>query len=89
MPRRPFAQLYLIQQLHPFLDWEALLLITNALVTPQLDYCNMLYMGLLLNSIQKLQLTQNATAQEVLNFPQHPHIPLWLQELLECVGCLL
>lgn len=51
------------KQLHPFLNREALLTITH--VTSYLDYCNVLYLGLPLKSIWKLQLVQNAAAQVV------------------------
>lgn len=40
-------------------DQEAQLVISHALVISQLDYCNVLNMGLTLKNIQKLQLVQN------------------------------
>lgn len=43
-------------QLHPFLDQEALLVVTHTLFIFWVNYCNVLYMGSLLKCIQKLQL---------------------------------
>lgn len=52
---RAFAQ-FLLLNLRQFLDQEALQSITHALVNSPMNYCNVLYMWLLLKSIQKLQL---------------------------------
>lgn len=49
-----FAQQHDVHQLHTFLDQEALLSVTHVLAISQIDYCNALYMGLSLKSIQKL-----------------------------------
>lgn len=49
MARRAFAQLYVVYWFLPFLDWEALLMITHVLINSWMDYCNTLYM----NSITK------------------------------------
>lgn len=49
-------------QLGPFLDQEAMLIVTHALVTSCLDDCNPYYMELTLESIQKLHLVQNMAA---------------------------
>lgn len=38
-----------------------LLTVTHALITSKLDYCNALWVELLLKTTQKLQLVQNAT----------------------------
>lgn len=53
--------LHLVCQLHPFLDWGPLQTVTHTLVALQLDYCNVLYVGLPLKTTQKLQLVQNAS----------------------------
>ncbi|XP_013920590.1 PREDICTED: uncharacterized protein LOC106547849 [Thamnophis sirtalis] len=54
------AQLQVVCQLHHFLDREDLHSVTHALVIFQLDYCNMLYMELLLKSIWRLLLVESA-----------------------------
>lgn len=46
--RSTFAQVHFVCQLHLFLDWEALQTVIHTQVTSQLDYCNVLYMGLVL-----------------------------------------
>lgn len=44
-----------VHQLHSFLVWETLLIVTHVLVTPSpMDYYNELYMGLPLKNIWKL-----------------------------------
>lgn len=48
-------------------------MITHALVTSRLKYCNELYMGLPLKNIQKLQLLQNAIAQTARLEPLSPY----------------
>ena len=45
--RSAFAQLKVVCQLRPFLGMSDLAMVTHALVTSRLDYCNTLYMGLL------------------------------------------
>lgn len=52
----------IMRQLWPFLDQEAMLIVTHALVTSCLDDCNPYYMMLPLESIQKLHLVQNMAA---------------------------
>lgn len=56
--RRTFAHLWVVCQLCPYLDREALFRVTHTLVTSRLDFYNMVYMGLPLKTIQKLQLVQ-------------------------------
>lgn len=55
MARGAFAQVHLKHQLDPFMDQEALFMVIDALVA--LNYCIVLYLGLSLKIIQKLQLT--------------------------------
>lgn len=53
-----FAQLSLLHQLHPFLDQQALLTVSHTCPSPfQSKLCNVLYMGLSLQSIWKLRFT--------------------------------
>lgn len=54
--RRIFVQLCVMHQLWSFLDQESLRSVIQALVVSLLDYCNVLYKGLLLKNIQKFQL---------------------------------
>lgn len=55
--------------------------ITHALLISPLDYCNALYVGLYLKSIQKLQLAQNAAVQAILSAIRRAHIMSLLCEL--------
>lgn len=62
MARRAFAQFHVVHQLHTLLDWESLYSVIQALVFlcyEHIDYCYVLYTGLHLKSIWKLQLVQN------------------------------
>lgn len=54
--RSAFYRLRLVHQLQPFLNKKAVTMVTHAWVTPWLDDCNVLYMGLLLKMTWKLQL---------------------------------
>lgn len=40
MARGLFAQIYLVNQLYPFLDQETLHMVLHAIDTSPLDYCN-------------------------------------------------
>lgn len=53
--RRAFVQLHRVH-LCPFLDHEAICTVNHALAVSCFNYCNVLYLGLLLKSIWKLQL---------------------------------
>ena len=57
--RGAFLQLQKLYQLRPYLDEQSLMTVTHALVTSHTDYCNVLYMGLPLKTVQRLQLVQN------------------------------
>lgn len=52
--KEALAQIHLVHQLCPFLDQEALIMIIHALITSDLDYCNVLYVELLMNNTWKL-----------------------------------
>lgn len=75
MTRMTFSQF--VHQLCKFLDWEALLMVTHDRVTSWMDYCDALYTGLPLTSIQKLQLMQNVVVQTVMCAPQMGLDSLW------------
>lgn len=67
--------------LYPILDRKALLSATLILVISCMDYCNMLYMGLSLTSIWKLQLIKNVAARIILGSPGMAHVTPPLHEL--------
>lgn len=52
-----------ISQLRSDLEWRDLTMVTHALVTSKLDYCNALHLGLLLETSRKLQQVQNMAAR--------------------------
>ena len=58
-----FYQFMLIYQLCPYLDRDSLATVIHALITSRLDYCNVLYVGLPLKMVRKLQLLQNRTTR--------------------------
>lgn len=51
--RSSYFPLWLVRQLHPCLGKKDLASVTHALVTSQLNYCNMLYVALPLKMTQK------------------------------------
>uniref|UniRef100_A0A8C6XMC9 Reverse transcriptase domain-containing protein n=1 Tax=Naja naja TaxID=35670 RepID=A0A8C6XMC9_NAJNA len=79
--RGAFAQVRLVHQLHPYLDRDALRMVTHALVTSRLDYCNALYLGLPLHTIRRFQLVQNAAARVVMGVSWYTHVMPLLREL--------
>ncbi|XP_060550136.1 uncharacterized protein LOC132712506 [Pantherophis guttatus] len=79
--RGTFAQVHLVHQLQPYLDQEALLTVTHALVTSQVDYCNVLYMELPLKSVRRLQLVQNAAVRAIVDAPRYTNITPIFREL--------
>lgn len=72
MARRAIAQLCV---LCPFLDWEFLRSVTQALVILWLDYCNVLYMRIPLKTIW------NTAGWAVLGAPRMVHITLLFRKL--------
>lgn len=40
LAKKAFAQIHLVQQLHPYLHWEVLKTFTHSLVTSELNYYN-------------------------------------------------
>ena len=50
--RGAFLQLQKLYQLRPYLDERSLMTVTHALVTPCIDYCNALYVGLPLKTVR-------------------------------------
>ncbi|KAF7251291.1 Dystrophin, partial [Varanus komodoensis] len=72
--RSTFLQLRLIHQLRPFLENGCLATVTHALVTSQLDFCNVLYVGLPLKTVRILQLVQNRAARLLMGTGRCSHI---------------
>ncbi|KAF7243701.1 Pleckstrin-likey domain-containing family M member 3 [Varanus komodoensis] len=79
--RSMFVQLWLIHQLHPYLDKHCLAMVIHALVTSWLDYCNALYMGLPLKMVQILQLVQNKTVRLLMGTSRYSCITPVLYQL--------
>lgn len=71
MVRGTFAQIHL---LHPFLDQVTLVTVIHALVSSHLSYCNVLYIGVPLKTIWKIQLVQNAAMHTVMCVPRFAHL---------------
>ncbi len=71
--------LHNIRNIRPFLTEHAAQLLVQALVISRLDYCNALLAGLPSNTIQSLQMIQNAAARLVFNEPKRAHVtPLFV-----------
>lgn len=81
MALRIFAQFRFVHLFCHYLDPEVQHMVTHALVMSQLDYCNVLCMGLSLKIIRKLQLVQNAAACTVPGAPRAAQITQLLHKL--------
>ncbi|KAF7253150.1 hypothetical protein EYD10_01179 [Varanus komodoensis] len=79
--RSAFLQLRLIHQLHPYLENDCLAIVTHALVTSRLDFCNALYVGLPLKTVWILQLVQNRAARLLTRTGRCSHITPVLRQL--------
>lgn len=72
--RRAFTLIYFMCQMHPFLVQEALLTTIHALITSQLDYYIVLYLGLSLKTIWKLQQVQNSALRAIFSVLWFAHM---------------
>ncbi|KAF7238201.1 putative RNA-directed DNA polymerase from transposon BS [Varanus komodoensis] len=79
--RSAFLQLRLINQLRPYLEYDCLVTVTHALVTSHLDFCNVLYVGLPLKTVQTLQLVQNRAARLLTGTGRYAHMTPVLRQL--------
>ncbi|KAF7238942.1 Fer-1-like protein 4, partial [Varanus komodoensis] len=79
--RNAFLQLRLINQLHPYLEYDCLETVTHALVTSRLDFCNALYMWLPLKTVRTLQLVQNRAARLLTGTGRYAHMTPVLRQL--------
>ncbi|KAF7243052.1 putative RNA-directed DNA polymerase from transposon BS [Varanus komodoensis] len=79
--RSAFFQLRLIHQLRPYLEYDCLATMTHALVTPRLDFCNALYVGLPLKTVRILQFVQNRAARLLMGTGHYVHMTPVLRQL--------
>ncbi|KAF7249528.1 Serine protease inhibitor Kazal-type 6 [Varanus komodoensis] len=79
--RSAFFPLWLIHQLHPYLENDCLATVTHALVTSRLDFCNALYVGLPLKTVRILQLVQNRAARLLTGTGRYVHMTPVLRQL--------
>ena len=59
--RKSYMHIRRINTIRQYLTNDAVKTLTQSLLTSRLDYCNIIYNGLLMKSFKRLQLTQNAT----------------------------
>ena len=77
-----FYHIRQLRQIRSSLDTNSTILLANALVSSQLDYCNSLFYGLPSSSINRLQRIQNALARVVYpNIKRNSHITPTLHKL--------
>jgi hypothetical protein len=76
-----YIQLRDVRAMRPFLTPDALLMITHALITSRLDYCNALLTGIAQSHIQLLQRAQNAAAKMVTKSKKYDHVTPILHKL--------
>ncbi|KAF7236632.1 Ectonucleotide pyrophosphatase/phosphodiesterase family member 7 [Varanus komodoensis] len=79
--RSAFLQLWLILQLHPYLEYDCLATVTHALVTSRLDFCNVLYVGLPSKTVRILQLMQNRASRLLMGTGRYVHMTPVLRQL--------
>lgn len=70
-----------IRSIRKYLTDNACKTLTQALVTSKLDYCNIMYVGLPLKTVRRLQLTQNNAARVVGRVSRYNHISNTLKSL--------
>ena len=69
-----YFSLQWIVQLCSYLDVGALTTLVHVLVVPRLDYCNVLYVGLPLRLIRKLQMVKNTAARLLTGVRKCQHV---------------
>lgn len=79
--RSTFHQLWLVQQLQKFLDWDNVTTVVQTFVTSRLDNCNV---GLPLILVQELQLVQRAPAQLLTGVRCYQDITPWSETCAIC-----
>ena len=76
-----YCTLHNIAKIRPSLDTKSAQLITQALVTSCLDYCNILLAGYPKYQIDKLQCIQNMSCLVVYNINKYDHISPAMRDL--------
>ena len=76
-----FAQLHDFRRVRQFLNHDASVLVANALVSSQLDYCNSLFRSLSKFNLRKLQCIQNSAARIISNTSRYTSITPVLKKL--------
>ncbi|KAF7234890.1 Vomeronasal type-2 receptor 26 [Varanus komodoensis] len=79
--RSTFHQLWLIYQLHHYLEDDCLVTVMHGLASSRLDFCNVLYIGLPLKTVWILQLVQNRAASLLSGTEHCPQITPVLRQL--------
>ncbi len=79
--RAVYFQIRRINSIRRYLTTDAVRTLTQATVTPRLDYCNSLYVGLPMKNIKRLQLSQNSAARVISRAPRYSHISDTLRTL--------
>ena len=72
--RSSYMHIRRINTIRQYLTNDAVKTLTQSLVTSRLDYCNIIYNGLPMKSIKRLQLTQNAAARLIRRIKKRAHI---------------
>ena len=70
-----------LYRIHPLLDLNTSVLLTNALVSSRLDYCNSLFLSLTDFELRRLQLVQNSLCRVVTGSSKFSHITPQLKKL--------
>ncbi len=79
--RSAYMHIRKINSIRQYLTESAVKTLIQSLVVSRLDYCNSLYYGLPLTSINRLQLVHNSAARVISRTPRHEHITPILREL--------
>ena len=87
--RSSYMHIRRINTIRQYFTNDAVKTLTQSLVTSCLDYCNIIYNGLPMKLINRLQLTQNAAARLIRRFKKRTHITPALRDLhwLPVVKC--
>ena len=79
--RSSYMHIRRINTIRQYLPNDAVKTLTQSLVTSRLDYCNIIYNGLTMKSIKRLQVTQNAAARLIRQTKKRAHMTPVLRDL--------